>query len=76
MYFILTYLHSKSGGQFLLTVYNVIYCHHLSHLTSLTVHAVQAKDETDEALQRHVSRGGPVAQSHQIEHVIADTDSC
>ena len=38
----------------------------------LTVDAVEAKDETDEALQCYLSRRGAVAQSHQIQHIIAD----
>lgn len=38
----------------------------------LTVHALEAQDETNEALQCYVSRGGPIANSHQIQHVITD----
>lgn len=40
--------------------------------TPLTLHAVQAEDEADEAFQWHVSGGGAVAHDHQTEDVVAD----
>lgn len=46
---------------------NVIYLPNV-----LTGHAVEAKDQTDEALQCYDTRGGAVTQSHQIQHVIVD----
>ena len=55
---------------------NQLKANKLQYITScsdlLTVDAVEAKDETDEALQRYLSRRGAVAQSHQIQHIIAD----
>lgn len=39
----------------------------------LTEHAVQTQDEADEALQRHVTRGGAVAQRHQVQRVVRDS---
>lgn len=42
----------------------------------LTGHAVKAKGQSDEVLQRYESRGGAVAQSHDVQHVVTDGHSC
>ncbi|PWA16570.1 hypothetical protein CCH79_00004316, partial [Gambusia affinis] len=41
----------------------------------LTGHAVKAKGQSDEVLQRYESRGGAVAQSHDVQHVVTDARS-
>lgn len=57
--------------------FHLCHCqHHASHSTPLTVHAFQAQDEADEAFQCHVTRGGGVAQGHQVEHVVTQHYSC
>lgn len=54
--------------RFIFSYLHIYCCYFFS--ASLTLHAVQANHEIDEALQCHVSRGGAIAQSHQTEHVI------